>query len=234
MVPTFEELMTQPAEGALPALFWAGAAASVGLCAAVRLPAVLVYVAGMSRSKKHGLLLSILFALGLVAGVVVLGTTTVVVGDGAYRVLHTDKVMFWGLGLALLVVGVLISGLSGPPILPRRVQNITLHLRKMDTLGALLLGGAFGLLQTPACPNCGPALRALVEAAPVESHGLVPLMSFAAGQSVMVLSVGLLTSLIGRDVMMLLRTQMCSLEQRAQLLAGNILMVFGIYFVIIG
>lgn len=234
MVPIPGEIAIQPAEGTLPAVFWAGAAASVGLCAAVRLPVVLAYVAGVGRSKKHGLLLSILFALGLVAGMVLLGMTTAVAKDGAHRVLHTDKAVCWGLGLALLVIGVLISGLSGPQILPRRLQKITLCLRNTDMLGALLLGGAFGLLQTPACPSCGPALRALLETVPVESHGLVPLVSFAAGQSLMVLSVGALTSLIGRDVMTLLRTQICSLEQRAQLLAGNILMVFGVYFVIIG
>lgn len=234
MVPTLEELMTRLADNPLLVVLWAGATASVSRCAALQLPIILAYVAGMSTSKKHGLLLSLLFALGLSAGIVLLGTTAAVADDGVHRVLLPDRVLFWGLGLALLVIGVLISGLIGPQILPRRLQNITVYLRKTSSLGALLLGGAFGLLQTPGCPSCGPALLALLETAPVESHGLVPLMSFAAGQSLMALSVGALTSLIGRDLMILLRAQMCSLEQRAQLLAGNILIVFGIYFVIIG
>ena len=51
----------------------AGVAVSLSLCAIVRLPIVLAYVTGAAHSKRHGVLLSILFALGLIAGTVLLG-----------------------------------------------------------------------------------------------------------------------------------------------------------------
>ena len=42
-----------------------------------------------------------------------------------------------------------------------------------------------------------------------------------------------LTGLVMPGLLLMLRTRMCSVEQRIQLLAGNVLMVLGIYFVII-
>jgi hypothetical protein len=60
------------------------------------------------------------------------------------------------------------------------------------------------------------------------------LAGFAAGQSAIVLCVGVLMSVVRPDLLMWLRVRMCSAEQRAQLLAGNMLMVLGLYFVIVG
>jgi hypothetical protein len=210
--------------------------ASVSWCAAVRLPIVVAYVAGVGKAKKHGLILSAFFALGLMAGIVLLGATAGAASDGVHRVLHADKVLFWGLGLALFISGVLVSGLIDPQVLPQRLKSIGVCLSKAGLPGAFLLGGAFGLLQTAACPHCGPALLALVETAAVEgspSRGL-RLASFAAGQGLLVLGVGVLASLARSDLLVLLRARMCSIEQRARLLAGNLLMVLGIYFVIVG
>ena len=65
-------------------------------------------------------------------------------------------------------------------------------------------------------------------------YGLALFVSFALGQGLPLLAVGVLASLLKPDLIKRLRTRMCSIEQRMQLLAGNTLMVLGIYFIVVG
>jgi cytochrome c biogenesis protein CcdA len=237
VIPTIEELAARPG-GLTPSLvFWAGMVVSVSLCAALRLPVVLAFIVGVANSRKCALVLSALFALGLIAGVVLLGTATVPVTDGAHRTVQVDKHLFWGLGLGLFVAGILVSGLISPQLLPGRLGRAAALLGKTGMPAAFLAGLVLGWLQTPACPRCGAALLSLVQTAGADASsasGLVLLVSFAAGQSLLALAVGLLASLLRPDLLAWLRARMCSVEPRVQLLAGNMLMVLGIYFVIVG
>jgi len=233
--------MVQSFSGPLPdvtilAAFIAGTAASLGLCAAVRLPIVVAYVAGAAGSKRHGVLLSGLFALGLIAGTSTLGLTAGASGEGLGSILSWNRYLFWCLGVGLFVTGVLLSGLINPHLLPARWQKAAARLARTGSPGAFLLGCAFGLLQTPACPHCGAAVQTLVEVAAGSSlpYGMLLFAFFAAGQGITMLGVGVLTSLIMPDLLRWLRTRMCSIEPRIQLLAGNVLMVLGIYFIIVG
>lgn len=233
--PALQELSVQSGDVTLSAVFMAGTAVSVSLCAIVRLPIVLAYVAGAAGSKRHGVVLSVLFTLGLIAGTIVLGMTATPADEGLNQILHMNKCLFWVLGIGLFITGVLLSGLINPHLLPARWQQMARGLGKAGTPVAFLLGSAFGLLQTPACPNCGTAIRALMEAAAgsPQLNGLTLFAGFAAGQGLMMLAVGVLTSLAMPDLLLNLRGRMCSIGQRVQLLSGNVLMVLGIYFVII-
>jgi hypothetical protein len=65
-------------------------------------------------------------------------------------------------------------------------------------------------------------------------HGLLLLTGFAAGQSLVVLGVGTLTGLLKPGLIGWLRTRRCSIEPQMQLLTGNMLVVLGIYFVMVG
>jgi len=220
----------------LLAVFCAGIAASLGLCALVHLPVVATYVAGAGTSKRHSIILSILFTVGFIAGIVLLGLTATPSQDGLHRVLQVNKYLFWALGISLFVVGVSISGLINPRLLPEQWRPRAEKLRKTATPGAFLLGGALGLLQTPVCTGSA-ALLALVEALggrATSLYGFALLLVFAAGQSVTILATAILTSLIEPDLAMRFRKWMCSIEERIQLLAGNVLMILGIYFVIVG
>ena len=76
-----------------------------------------------------------------------------------------NKYLFWVLGVGLFVTGVLLSGLINPLLLSAKWQQVARRLGQAGTLGAFLLGCAFGLLQTPVCPHCGVAIRSLMEAA---------------------------------------------------------------------
>lgn len=237
MIPTIEELALQP-EGLTPSVvFWAGMVVSVSLCAAIRLPVVLALIIGVANSRKYALALSVLFTLGLIAGVVLLGTATVPMDDGTHRTLQVDKHLFWGLGIGLFAAGVLVSGLINPRLLPWGLRSVAKALGKTGLPAALFAGLVLGWLQTPACPRCSGTLLSLAQTAGVggaSSSGFVLLASFAAGQSMLVLAVGLLASLLRPDLLIWLRERMCSVEPRIQLVAGNMLMVLGIYFVIVG
>jgi len=226
-----QELAVQSSEATLLTAFMAGTAVSLSLCAVVRLPIVLAYVAGAARSKWHGSVLSVLFALGLIAGTVLLGKMTTAAGGG---ILGVNKYLFWALGTPQFVMGVLFSGLINPRLLPERWQRVAERLSRTGSPGAFLLGSAFGLLQTPTCLNCGTAIQTLSEAARSSaSGGSVLFTVFAAGQSVLMVAAGVLFSLAMPRLLLALRTRMCSVEQRIQLLAGNMLMILGVYFVIV-
>jgi cytochrome c-type biogenesis protein len=194
-------------------------------------------VAGPGTSKKHGILLTLLFSLGLVISFVVLGSITAFTGGVIHKVLAVNKYIFWVLGIVLFGVGVWISGLLSLRSLPDQWQVIENRLRKRGAVGTFLLGIVFGLLETPACPCCGAGILVLagvVVAKDLSFFGLLLFASFALGQSVPVLAVGVLTGLVKSDVVRRMRTHVCSIEQRIQLITGNVLMVLGVYLIIVG
>jgi cytochrome c biogenesis protein CcdA len=222
---------------ALFLVFWIGAIASVSSCTLVRLPVVMGCVAGPGTSKKHGIFLTVLFSLGLVISFVVLGSITAFTGGVIHKVLAANKYIFWVLGIVLFGAGVWISGLMSLRSLPDQWQGIENRLRKRGAVGTFLLGIVFGLLETPACPCCGAGLLVLagvVVAKDLSFFGLLLFASFALGQSVPVLAVGVLTGLVKSDLVRRVRTHVCSIEQRIQLITGNVLMVLGVYLIIVG
>lgn len=235
MIAAFEQPVIPGADAPFLSVLAAGVMASLGLCAVVRVPIVLAYVAGTANSKRHGVLLSALFAFGLIVGTMMLAITAAPAQDGLHRVLYANKYLCWIVGAGLFVIGVLLSGLINPQLLPAPWQGRARKLIHAGTPGAFLLGAALGLLQMPACPRCGLALEVISEIAARGAwlHGFVLFAGFAVGQSLVLFAVGTLTGLAWPELLLKLRTQMCSLEQRVQFLAGNVLMVLGIYFVIV-
>ncbi len=204
------------------------------MCAVVRLPLVAAYVAGAGTSRKHALILAVLLALGLAGGTWLLGLTATPVADGLHKTLQVNKHSFWILGSCLIVIGVLVSGLINLPFVPEKWRRVSQRLAPTTVPGALLLGLVLGLLQTPACPTCRAQLLTVVEATPIQGSGPFLLLGFVAGLSLVVLGVGLTVALLKPSVFAWLRTQMCSLEQWLQLVTGNMLVVLGVYFVIVG
>lgn len=237
MISNLDPLSIQSPGMTLAAAVWIGVFASLNVCAVVRLPVLAAYVAGAGASRRHALILTVLFTLGLAGGTVLLGLTETPMADGVHRTFQVSKYLFWILGLCLIAVGVLILGLIGPQLVPEKWRRIGEPLVRVNLLGSLLLGIAFGLLQAPACPTCRAELLAVLEAEPVGGfslYGLLLLVGFVVGQSFVTLGVGTLTGLLKPRLLVWLRTRMCSIEQRMQLLTGNMLIVLGIYFVIVG
>jgi cytochrome c biogenesis protein CcdA len=221
----------------LTVAIWMGVLASLNICAVVRLPVLAAYVAGAGTSRKHALLLAGLVALGLAGGTWLLGLTATTVADGIHKTLQVNKHSFWILGFCLIAMGVLVSGLVNPQLVPERWRRVGERLAQANVPGALLLGLVLGLLQTPACPTCRAQLLAVVEAAPAQglsAGGPILLVGFAVGQSLVALGAGILVGLLKPNLFAWLRTRMCSLEPRMQLLTGNMLVVLGVYFVVVG
>jgi cytochrome c biogenesis protein CcdA len=234
MVPTPDTLSTQPAEMTLTVVLWMGVLAALNMCAVVRLPVLAGSVAGAGTSRKHAMVLAVLVAVGLGAGTWLLGQTAIPAADGVHKILQVNKTTFWILGSCLIAIGVLVSGLVNLPLVPEKWRRIGRQLAPTTVPGALLLGLVLGLLQTPVCPTCRTQLLAVVEAVPSQASGPVLLVGFGAGLSLAALGVGLTVALLKPRLFGWLRTQMCSVEQRVQLLTGNMLVVFGIYFLIVG
>jgi cytochrome c biogenesis protein CcdA len=236
MIPTLDSLSIPPSEMTPVVAVWLGMLASFNICAVVRLPALAAYVAGAGTSRKHALLLAGLLALGLGGGTWFLGLAATPVADGVHKTLQVNKLSFWVLGVCLIATGVLISGLVNPELVPERWRRIGRRLAQANVPGAALLGFALGLLLTSACPTCRAQLLAVAEAAGKGASPGGPLLviGFAVGQSLVALGLGTVVGLLKPGLFAWLRTRMCSLEQRTQLLTGNMLVVLGIYFVIVG
>jgi len=236
MVPSLGPVSIQSPEMTWAAAVWMGVLASLNVCAVVRLPILATYVMSVGVSRKRALVLTALFALGLAGGTVLLGLSATPQADGIHKSLQVSKYAFWLLGPGLIVAGVLLSGLINPQLVPQKWRRVSERLVKTDRPGALLLGLVFGLLQTPACPTCRAEFLSVVETVPVGGivGGLLLLTGFALGQSFVTLGVGMVAALLRPDLVTWLRTRMCSIEPRMQLLAGDMLVVLGIYFVVVG
>jgi cytochrome c biogenesis protein CcdA len=177
------------------------------------------------------------FALGLVVSSVLLGALAASAGESPLGLLQINRLFFWGFGVLLLVAGLFLSGLISPQVLPQRWQRIADHLGQAGLWGALLLGFGSGLLTIPACPACGAGiivLGGMVNAGNLSLYGWMLFVSFALGQALPVLAVGAAAALLKPGLIKRLRTRMCSMEQRMQLLAGNVLVVLGLYYIVVG
>jgi len=237
VISTLERALSDTPFRALYLVFWIGAAASLSSCIVFRLPILLGYIAGSGDTKRKSLLLTGCFTLGLVISYVLLGTLAASPGGFPLRFLQINRLFFWGFGVLLLVAGLFVSGLVSPRLIPQKWQRIADHLRQAGFWGALLLGFFSGLLMIPACPSCGAGvivLGGLVAAKNLSLYGLMLFTSFALGQALPVLAVGVLAALLKPGLIKRLRTRMCSVEQRIQLLTGNMLVVFGLYYIVVG
>jgi len=237
VLETLERLLSESPGTALCVVFWIGAVASLSWCTAIGLPIVAAYVAGFGESKKRMLLLTVLFLSGSVAGYILLGVEVASTGGPPQTILHANKLVFWVLGALLFLAGVAASGMISSRLLPERWQRIGNRLARIDVAGAFVLGALFGLLMMPACPACGAGMVTLARLAAVKSlspYGVAVFTSYALGQGLPILAIGVLTTLLKPDLTHRLRTRMCSIEQKTQLLCGNVLMILGIYFVAVG
>lgn len=238
MLSTLERQLVESPAWALCLVFWVGAVTSMSSCTAVRLPVVLGYVAGSGGNRKQSALLTCLFVLGLVASYTLIGAAAAFAGGITDRLLGTTKYAFWALGVLLIVAGILLSGIVNVHVLPpQQDQQANRRFGLARPAGAVAIGFLFGLLTMPACPICGAGLLVLssiVAAKNLALYGLAMFVSFALGQSAPLFAVGVLSTLLKPELIGRLRSHMCSAEQRLQLLAGNMVTVMGVYFLVVG
>jgi len=229
MISILQRFLAESPILAIFVVFWVGTIASLSSCTLVRVPVVFGYVAGTSDSKKKSILLAILFALGCIVSYTILGILLGFVGNITLRLVRVSKYIFWALGALLFLTGLFVSGLINLNILPSHF-HIGDRFRKAGFLGAFLFGIVFAFLEMPACPCCGSFL--LIIAGTVIAKGstlysLIIFLSFAIGQSFPLLVIAWSTSLV--DYLM---PKMARFEGYIKLVAGNVLIVLSIYFLI--
>ena len=221
---------------AVAVAFWAGAVASLNPYTMLRLPIVVGCVAGVGASRRQSLAVALIFTLGLIVSYVVLGLVIAFGSIPIDDILKANKYIYWLFGAALVAAGMWV-GFVGHSCRRDQESHETPNLGKALITGLFLLGVACGLPLIPIGSSSGLGL--LVLARGVAGHGfawsgLPTFLSFGLGQSMPVLAMGVLTGLVKPPLIRRLRPRLCSIEQQVRLLAGNGLMVLGIYFAIVG
>jgi cytochrome c biogenesis protein CcdA len=216
-------------------VFVTGALTSLSSSTIVRVPVALGFIAGATESKKKALFVTFLFVFGLVAACTVLGMFLGMVGRVAFTIIQCNKYIFYLLGFLLFVFGLLIAGLLKIKRFPNALQ-FRESLRHATFFRAFFFGTLFALIEMPTCPTSAGLL--LMLASLVVTHNLAQysvliFVSFALGQSLPVLAVALSANLVKTDVIMFLVMKIQRIEDRIDFIAGNMLITFGIYYLVI-
>ena len=156
MASTLQRFLAESPFLAIFVAFWVGAIASLGSCTLIRLPIVLGYVAGTSDSRRRSIFLTVLFVLGCIISYTTLGAFFGFIGSMAVRLVQISKYVFWVLGVVLLFIGLLVSGLINLKVLSSHL-HIKNKFKNASYLGALIFGVIFALLEMPTCPCCKAA-----------------------------------------------------------------------------
>ena len=216
-------------------IFMAGVLTSLSSSTIVRVPVALGFIAGATESKKKALFVTFLFVFGLVAAYTLLGMFLGMVGRVAFTLVQCNKYIFYLLGFLLFVFGLFIAGLLKIKRLPSIFQ-FRESFKHVTFFGAFLFGTFFALIEMQTCPTSAGLL--LMLASLVVTHNLAQysvaiFVSFAIGQSLPVLVVALSANLVKTDVIMFLSFKIQRVEDHINLIAGNMLIMFGIYYLVI-
>jgi cytochrome c biogenesis protein CcdA len=220
---------------AIAIVFWAGAIASLSSCTIVRIPIVLGYISGTGDSKRNSIISTVLFVLGLIISYIIFGILLALMGSLAYKFIRVNKYIFWGLGVMLFLMGLFISGLIDIKSFHFK-NHIRNKFQNTSYLGAFFIGIVFAMVELPTCPCCGGVLlliAGIVVAKNLSLYAVAIFASFALGQSFPILCIGLSTSLLKSGIVEYMAHRSHQFEEKVKLVAGNILMILGIYFLIV-
>ena len=162
--------VTNGSVSAYPLLFAAGIVASLGPCVAPRYVAVAALAAGARRP----LAVSALFALGVVAASVTVGTAA-----GAAAALLAWSTALYGALAAVLIGGGTITLVRAVP----HRHDATMARRPVTAGGTFLLGAATALVVSPCCTPLLGAIAGLTIAAGRGPAGAGLLATFAFGHA---------------------------------------------------
>jgi cytochrome c biogenesis protein CcdA len=224
-------IVNSPLPIVLLAVAFAGAIASLSSCTIARLPVVWGYVASGAESKKKGIRLSLAFTCGLIVSYTIIGFLFGLITDLAGKFVQISKFLYSGLGILLVVGGCLFAGLipSGQSWFHKRCDATIKQAKSMRS--AFILGLLFAFLEMPACPCCGAVLMVIASLVVIKGSllysGLI-FVSFAIGQSVPILVIGFSASIL-KHIMP--KTE--RFEKAISFIAGNILIVTGIFLIML-
>ena len=202
------------------ASYMGGVVATASPCILASIPLVIGFVGGYAEGrKKQAFFYSVTFVVGLAVVMSILGAVAALMGT-----MFGDVGPYWYFVVAviLLVMGLQLSGLiklklggNAQRFLPRRTGLI----------GALILGGLFGLVLSPCA---SPVLAVILTAAAVKgevAYGSTLLFAYALGQGTLVILAGTFTGVI-ESFLQSKGAQFGTIMQRA---AGYLIFLVGAY-----
>lgn len=165
------------------ALF-AGLLTSFMPCSLSSIPLVIGYVGGVGeRDTRQSFKLSLVFALGMTITFTILGTLAALLG----RIMQgTSQVLFIALGILMVLMALQIWGVF--TFIPS--TQLTSKNKKRGYLGAFLAGILGGVFSSPCSTPVLIALLAIVSQSGNIAFGVVLLMLYSAGHSVLVVIAG--------------------------------------------
>ncbi len=171
-------------------VFLAGVVSSASPCALATVPLVVGYVGGHAGdSKPRAFLYSLAFVLGLATTFTALGAAAALLGQLLGNI---GGPWFVALGLLAAVMGLQLMGW-----LPWRMPSgLNWQPKVAGPLGALLLGGVFGVVSSPCATPVLVALLGLVATQGEVAYGISLLFVYALGHCLLMLAAGTFTGLV--------------------------------------
>lgn len=203
------------------ASYMGGMVATASPCILASIPLVIGFVGGYAEgNKKQAFFYSVTFVVGLALVMSILGAMAALMGT-----MFGDVGVYWYFVVAviLMVMGLQLSGLlnlklggNAQRFLPRRTGLV----------GALILGGLFGLVLSPCA---SPVLAVILTAAAVKgevAYGSTLLFAYALGQGTLVILAGTFTGVIES----FLQSKGAKFGTIMQQVAGFLIFLVGAYF----
>ena len=230
MIQTLCKAFTETPILAVFIVLFSGMAASLSSCTLLRLPVVLGIVSGAAESKRKAFFMSLFFSLGLMVSYTLLGIAFGLASNFAVKLVTWSKYIFFASGILLFLLGVIISGLIKTKYM-QKCRSINNRFQRFGLAGIFLFGILFALVEIPGCPCCGSVLLIIASIIAVKGsvlYSLLIFVSFAVGQSLPILLAGCSIGIVKSWAPAIEKY-----ESSIQFLAGNVLIVLGIFFILL-
>jgi len=209
-------------------IFLGAAVLSLSSCTLARIPIVMGFVSGVSRSKRESLKILSGFTSGLVISYTSLGVVFGLFSQLINRFASVSVYFYYGAGFMLFFLGLYLLGFI--PGLSAKACGYSPQVRaNFGFWGALFFGISFAFFEAPVCPCCGPVLLLLASATFTQAKflfGLLVFFIYALGQSLPIFIIG-----FSADIFKLSLEKAHRLEPYIQAIAGVVLVCFGLYLV---
>lgn len=207
------------------ASYLGGVVATVSPCILASIPLVIGFVGGYAEGrKKQAFLYSVTFVVGLALVMSVLGAIAALMGT-----MFGEVGTFWRFVVAiiLMVMGLQLSGMINLKLSGNSQRFLP---KRTGLIGALLLGGLFGLVLSPCA---SPVLAVILTLAAVKgevAYGSTLLFAYALGQGTLVILAGTFTGVIES----FLQSRGAKVSVIMQQVAGGLIFFVGVYILFQG
>ena len=209
----------------------AGAAVSLTSCTLARLPFMLGHVHVSKQTSRRSLYLALAFSTGLILSYTSIGLLLGVISSFARKLIFISEFIYIIFGVFLVLCGIFFAGL-----IPKMYEGFHQHcysaMGRINTIPATFAFGIFfAFLEMPACAGCGVGMLLISSLVAIKGsvlYSALVFFSFALGQSLPIIAIGASSALVKR-----LAPQLEKFERKVSFVAGNILIIVGLFLVMI-